>query len=96
MTQLSKAWSNLWDSLSREPVLGFGAAGLAITAWGPSTWTDTDAKKAALAAVILFFQRAWSKSTKAVAEQVEVAAYTGAVEHQATALAGRLLRNHSG
>lgn len=91
----------LYDRASREPVLFFGAVGLSITAWEPA-WVATDAKKAAVAGILLYLQRIFSTSKKSADEniaiaqagtgaQVEVAKYVGALEHQATAAAGSLL-----
>lgn len=91
----------LFDRAAREPVLFFGAVGLSITAWAPQL-IDTDAKKAAMAGIILYLQRVFSSSKKAaeeqlaaaksdVAEQVATAKYVGAVENHATVLAGRIL-----
>lgn len=102
----------LIDRAAREPVLGFGAVGLSITAWWPQ-FVDNDAKKAAVTGILLFLQRIFSSSKKTaeeqvgaakaeaqqakvdakadVEQQVEVAKYVGAVEHQATAIAGRVL-----
>jgi hypothetical protein len=78
------------DRISREPVLAFGAIGLSITAWAPSV-VNTDAKKAALAGILLFLQRTFTTSRKTAAENVETAKYVGAVEHQAVATAAQLI-----
>ena len=80
------------DRLSREPVLGFGAIALSITAWAPS-WVDTDAKKAALAGILLWLQRTFTTSRKTADENVETAKYVGAVEHQAVVTAAQLIAN---
>lgn len=91
----------LLDRIAREPVLGFGAIGLSITAWAPSL-VDNDAKKAAVAGILLWLQRTFSTSKKTAEEnvttakadvdtKVEVAKYVGAVEHQAVAAAGQAL-----
>lgn len=72
----------LLDRFGREPVMFFGAAGLAITAWAPDA-VDTDAKKAALAAIILWLQRSFSTSKRTHEEQVDVARYAGQIEGEA-------------
>lgn len=78
----------LIDRIAREPVLGFGAVALSITAWAPG-WVDTDAKKAAMAGILIWLQRTFSTSKKTADEQTESAKYIGAVQHQAIASAGR-------
>lgn len=78
------------DRIAREPVLGLGAAGLSITAWAP-TWVDTDAKKAAMAGILLWLQRTFSTSKKTADENVESAKYIGAVEHQNVANAAKMI-----
>lgn len=80
----------LFDRLSREPVLGFAAVGLAITAWLPQ-WVDNDAKKLAMAGIIAWLQRTFSKSKKTAEEDEEAAKYVGAVEHQAVVSAGTII-----
>lgn len=69
MTDTLKAFL---ERLAREPVLLFGAVGLSITAWAPSL-VDTDPEKAAVAAILLFLQRAFSTSKRTVEETVDQA-----------------------
>lgn len=78
------------DRMTREPVLGFGAVGLSITAWAPAL-VDNDAKKAAVAGILLYLQRILSVSKKTSEEQVETAKYVGAVEHQAVTNAAKVI-----
>lgn len=78
------------DRISREPVLGFGAIGLAITAWVPS-WVNGDAKKAAVAGILLWLQRTFSTSKKSADEGLESSKYIGAIEHAAVTAAGQAL-----
>jgi hypothetical protein len=78
------------DRISREPVLGFGAIALSIAAWWPSL-VSTDAKKAALAGILLWLQRTFTTSRKTADENVEGAKYVGAVEHQAIATAAQVI-----
>lgn len=94
-------FKGLLDRASREPVLGFGAIGLGITAWWPAL-VDNDAKKAAVGGILLYLQRIFSTSKKSADENVanatadvdtkiETAKYVGAVEHQAVALGATIL-----
>lgn len=80
----------LIDRIAREPVLGLGAIALSITAWEPG-WVDTDAKKAAMAGILLWLQRTFSTSKKTADENVESAKYVGAVEHQNIAHAAQII-----
>lgn len=73
----------------REPVLGFGLVGLVVAAYAPAL-IDDDAKKAFVAGLVLFLQRAFSTPTTVAAQNVEVGKYVGAVEHQAVATAAQV------
>lgn len=74
--------------VKREPVLFFGFLGLVI---GAASDVDPASKwGVVIAAGVTLFQRAWSTSKVTAEENVEIAKAVGAVEHQATALAGRL------
>lgn len=75
MTALSK----ILDRLAREPVLFFGLFGLYITAYQEQL-VDTDAKKAFVAAAVLWAQRTFSTSKRTADENVEVGKYVGALE----------------
>ena len=77
----------LLDRILREPVLVFAAIQAQILVLWPSM---SDGGRLALAAWVALFQRALSTSRRSADEGVETAKYVGAVEHQATALAGQL------
>lgn len=69
---MNETLKGLLERLAREPVLFFGAVGLSITAWLPDL-VDTDAETAAVAAILLFLQRAFSTSKRTVEEKVDQA-----------------------
>lgn len=89
-TDFKQLLLNLYDGIVREAVLFWGAVALSITAWRPE-WVDNDAKKAAVVGITLFLQRAFTTSKRNANMMADVAAYNGALEHQAVTQASRII-----
>jgi hypothetical protein len=76
----------VYKALTKEPVL-LGAVFLAV---GDAAVPEGSPWRGVVIAAVAWVVRMLSTPAQRVAEKVEEARYVGAVEHQATALAGRL------